>query len=39
METIGFIGSYDKTDLIIYIAKVLAETGKKKITGGMETWE
>lgn len=29
METIGFIGSYDKTDLIIYIAKVLAVTGKK----------
>lgn len=29
METIGFIGSYDKTDLIIYIAKVLTITGKK----------
>lgn len=29
METIGFIGSYDKTDLIIYIAKVLTVTGKK----------
>ena len=29
METIGFIGSYDKTDLIIYIAKVLTIAGKK----------
>lgn len=29
METIGFIGSYDKTDLIIYVAKVLTVTGKK----------
>ena len=29
METIGFIGSYDKTDLIIYIAKVLTTVGKK----------
>ena len=29
METIGFIGSYDKTDLIIYIAKVLTVMGKK----------
>lgn len=29
METIGFIGSYDKTDLIIYIAKVLVTAGKK----------
>lgn len=29
METIGFIGSYDKTDLMIYIAKVLATVGKK----------
>lgn len=29
METIGFIGSYDKTDLIIYVAKVLTTTGKK----------
>lgn len=29
METIGFIGSYDKTDLIIYVAKVLVTTGKK----------
>lgn len=29
METIGFIGSYDKTDLIIYVAKVLVTAGKK----------
>lgn len=29
METIGFIGSYDKTDLIIYVAKVLTTLGKK----------
>jgi hypothetical protein len=29
METVGFIGSYDKTDLIIYIAKVLTTVGKK----------
>lgn len=29
MDTIGFIGSYDKTDLIIYIAKVLTTVGKK----------
>lgn len=31
METIGFIGSYDKTDLIIYVAKVLVTVGKKVI--------
>jgi len=29
METVGFIGSYDKTDLIIYVAKVLTTVGKK----------
>lgn len=29
METIGFVGSYDKTDLIIYVAKVLTTVGKK----------
>ncbi len=29
MEKIGFIGGYDKTDLIIYVAKVLTELGKK----------
>ena len=31
MRKIGFIGSYDKTDLIIYIAKILVATGKKVI--------
>lgn len=29
METVGFIGSYDKTDLIIYVAKVLTTVGKR----------
>ncbi len=29
MKTIGFIGATDKTDLIIYIAKIVKETGKK----------
>lgn len=29
MKTIGFIGAYDKTDLIVYVAKTLALTGKK----------
>lgn len=29
MKTIGFIGAYDKTDLIIYIAKLLTEMNKK----------
>ncbi len=29
MRTIGFIGAYDKIDLIMYIAKILAEMGKK----------
>jgi hypothetical protein len=29
MEIVGFIGNFDKTDLIIYIAKVLVATGKK----------
>lgn len=29
MEKIGFIGGYDKTDLIIYTAKVLTELGNK----------
>lgn len=29
MEKIGFIGGYDKTDLIIYVAKILTELGKK----------
>lgn len=31
MKKIGFIGSYDKTDLIIYIAKILTVMGKKVI--------
>lgn len=29
MKKIGFIGAYDKTDFILYIAKILAEMGKK----------
>ena len=29
MRKIGFIGGYDKTDLIIYTAKILTEMGKK----------
>lgn len=29
MRTIGFIGAYDKIDLIIYIARILVEMGKK----------
>lgn len=29
MKKIGFIGAFDKTDLIIYVAKILAELGKK----------
>ena len=29
MKIIGFIGAYDKTDLIIYIAKILTTLGKK----------
>lgn len=29
MEKIAFIGSYDKADLIIYVAKILANMGKK----------
>lgn len=31
MRKIGFIGCYDKTDLVIYIAKILVATGKKVI--------
>lgn len=31
MKKIGFIGAYDKTDLIIYTAKILVELGKKVI--------
>lgn len=29
MEKIGFIGAYDKTDLIIYMAKILTVLGKR----------
>ena len=29
MEKVGFIGGYDKTDVIIYIAKILTELGNK----------
>ncbi len=29
MKTIGFIGAYDKTDLLIYIAKMITSVGKK----------
>lgn len=29
MEKVGFIGGYDKTDLIMYIAKILTELGKR----------
>lgn len=31
MKTIGFIGAYDKTDFIIYIAKALTVLGKKTL--------
>ena len=29
MEKINFIGAFDKTDMIMYIAKILVETGKQ----------
>ncbi len=29
MEKVGFIGEYDKTDLIIYVARILTKLGKK----------
>lgn len=29
MKKIGFIGAYDKTDLIMYVAKILVSMGKK----------
>ena len=29
MKNIGFIGAYDKIDLVIYIAKILTVLGKK----------
>ena len=28
MKKIGFIGAYDKTDLILYVAKIIAELNK-----------
>ncbi len=31
MKKIGFIGAYDKTDFIIYVAKILVSMGKKVI--------
>lgn len=31
MIKIGFIGAYDKTDFMLYVAKILAEIGKKVI--------
>ena len=31
MKKIGFIGAYDKTDLIVYVAKILTLLGKKVI--------
>ena len=29
MKKIGFIGAFEKTDLIVYTAKILTETGKR----------
>jgi hypothetical protein len=29
MKKIGFIGAYDKTDFILYVAKILVEMGQK----------
>ena len=31
MEKFGFVGAYDKTDFIIYIAKILTVLGKRVI--------
>lgn len=31
MKTVGFIGGYDKTDLLLYISKILTLAGKKVI--------
>ena len=31
MKQIGFVGAYDKTDFILYVAKILVEMGKKVI--------
>lgn len=32
MKKIGFIGAYDKIDLIIYVAKILTTLDKKSIS-------
>ena len=29
MEKVGFVGAFDKTDLLIYIAKILTVLGKR----------
>ena len=29
MRTVGFIGAYDKIDLIIYVARLLTEMNKR----------
>ena len=29
MDKIGFVGAYDKTDVILYIAKIISLIGKK----------
>lgn len=29
MEKIGFIGTFDKTDFLIYVSRILVEMGKK----------
>ncbi len=29
MRKIGFIGAYDKTDMVVYVARILTECGKK----------
>lgn len=29
MKTISFIGAYDKTDLLLYLAKIFTTMGKK----------
>lgn len=31
MKTVGFIGAYDKTDLLLYVAKILTAMGKKML--------
>lgn len=31
MKKIGFIGAYDKTDFILYVAKILVEMGRKVV--------